>query len=256
MDSSIKNTMIKSISLIIVAIVLLGMIQKNLTEKVEVCIDAKITDIIETTNQGQKTYKVYIEYDTETGVKEDVIDDYTDDMKEGDIISIDCRMENKYDLIADGVLGTILFMILFWILGIIGIIKVIYFIRKERQEKYLKKEGYQVLATITHINCKKTNPKKYYIQCHWTDQNNNQDYTFTSKELLFNPTKYLNNSNVIPVRINKKNKKQYQVDIEEIEQLRQKDLEEWEIIFRKFERKEISIEEYTEKRKEMFEEDY
>ncbi len=261
MKNDINNNMIKSIGLIITAIVLLVIIQRAITEKQEVCIDARITDIIETTEQGKKTYKVYIEYETEEGIQEDMIEEYTPDMKENDIISIDCKMENKYDLIEDGLLGTILFMILFWTLGIAGFGKVIYVIRKQKQEEYLKREGDTILAIITHIDCKnpkfiKKNPKKYFIHCHWIDPSNNQEYTFKSKELLFNPARYLQNANALSVKIKKENPKQYFVDTQVLEQLRKKDLEEWDIIFRKFERKEISLEEYTKKRKEIFSEDF
>lgn len=254
MKWSKKSLIIQSVISFVIGTILLIAILPAFTATEEVCIDAQITEIIEQTDESGRTkYDVFIEYQTEDGIKEKQLEEYTPDMKENDWIEIDCKTERKYDWIKDGLLGTTIFMIIFYLIGILILTKVIMRRKKEKMEKTIMQTGMQVVSKIIEIKKKKN---KYQIICQWIDPNN-KEYHFISKRLKFNPTKLLKKNNITALytKINEKNPKQYVVETEYLEQLRKKELEDWQITFRQFEMKEITQEEYLERRKEVFEEE-
>ena len=250
-----RITLIISILLFMIVIVLSSCMMTALQEKEKICTEATVTHIQEDIDKtGEKNYKIYVEYDTEEGVKEDIIDKHSSNIEKGDTIEIDCHMENKYDVIESGMLGTMIITGILFVIGTIKLIKVIYEIYQEYLNNKIMKTKETITAKIKEVKVSQKRSKlSSTIYCNWINPNDNKEYQFKT-DLDYNPIKYLKQANImeLPVHINHKNLKKYVVDTGNLKQLREVDTKAWEETFHKFERGEISIEEYQEKRNEYY----
>lgn len=208
--------------LVVATIFIIGIIMGIHIEQKEMCTEATVTMV---EKENSLTYKVYAEYPYNDSKKEVILNHYKKYVKEGDIIKINCSPKKKLVINLNEKFLEIVLMFLFP-LSIIAVRLLKKNRRKVQQKKYeekkenLLKNGKEITATIKKIKKDFITGTSYFISCYWKEPVTNKNYYFKSKQLYFNPSKYIEKKEVqeIKVYISQENPKEYIVYTDDIEQ--------------------------------------
>lgn len=182
-----------------------------------------ITSIRVHHNTNGDDYDVFVAYNVDGKSYENIINFYSSTYREGQEIEI-YYMEDNPNQIGAKAMETFVFIFpgLGLLFTIIGGVALIILIGKKNNGEKLKKSGELVYANLKEIiyNTSYTvnGQSPFIILCTWYNPEDSQNYTFKSENIWWDPSYVIGAKNItsFPVYINRKNLKQYYVDITEI----------------------------------------
>lgn len=212
-------TCIGTISLIIGLVIVSNVF--NYKNKVETT--GIITEISRNRNytKYRNKYKVFVSYTVEGKEYESILKIHYPNFYEGKEIEI---YYDKNDPTKLGMKSSDLILIIFPLFGlvffIIGVIGIFVKTNNKKLEKKLKENGKLIYAdyvkTVLNEAFSVNKKHPYNIICEWNNPEDNEKYTFKSKNMWINPEKLIEEKNIktLPVYINLENKNQYFIDID------------------------------------------
>jgi len=180
-------------------------------------------EIIEIENNSflDEKHSVKIEFFVKNKAYQTELNEWNSNMKVTDRIEILYNPENPYHTItAEYPFLCFIFCLLGGLFTLIGTIPFIHIYGKNKLKKKLKENGDKIEATIDSVKFNmlySVNGKHpYIVNCSYINPTDKKNYIFKSENIWFDINQIIEEKNIskIIVYINKKNKRQYYVDIE------------------------------------------
>lgn len=188
-----------------------------------------ITDInryrdYSTTNSGDRyNYEVYVSFTVDDVIYEGILNEWNSGMYVGQSITIYYNPNNPLDFRKDSSLILFIFIPIGLLFILIGAVSLIMMIRRNSNKNKLIESGFRVMADITDIinsNIELNNRKGKHIICERIDEVSGAIYRYKSDVIWSDPSKIIEWKNItkLPVYIDKNNKKNYYVDISQLDE--------------------------------------